>query len=258
MKRDATTPLILWICAAICVHFLFGGGAEEVAVTHDDRVYLHRMAATVRDRVRQEEQTFDVALLDAKKADTPPEAPPPPPPPKPKPPEVKKPKPPEVAKAEKKKPLEPKKEEKKTLVIAKEEKTKPLPAPPPVLDHRIAVKQHAQDKQADNPNAHFIADQANHVNQETAASLTSHDRDDPNPTPGGITRARKARRGTASGRRSPTASSTRGTRIARRAKKGASSRNRGTRCCRRRPRPQRCKGRRLRRCLPRGGTGAPP
>ena len=38
MKRDATTPLILWICAAICVHFMFGGGAEEVATVHDDKV----------------------------------------------------------------------------------------------------------------------------------------------------------------------------------------------------------------------------
>jgi TonB family protein len=186
MKRDATTPLVLWICAAICVHFMFGGGAEEVAITHDDRVYLHRMATAVRDRVRQEEQTFDVALPDAKKAEAQAQPPPPPPPkPKPKPPEPKKePPPPKVAKVEKK-PPEPKKDEKKTVVVAKEEKAKPLPPPPPVLDHRIAVKQHAQDNQTDNPNAHFIADQANHVDQETAASLTSHDRDDPNPTPGG-------------------------------------------------------------------------
>src|SRR5580698_9148991 len=104
MKRDATTPLILWICAAICVHFMFGGGAEEVAAVHDDHVYLHRMATSVRDRVRQEEQTFDVALLDSKKAEAPVvPPPPPPPPPKPKPPEVLKPAAPKVAKVEKKK-----------------------------------------------------------------------------------------------------------------------------------------------------------
>jgi TonB family protein len=187
MKRDATTPLILWICAAICVHFLFGGGAEEVAVIHDDHVYLHRMATAVRDRVRQEEQVFDVALVDSpKKADTPDAPPPPPPPPpKPKPPEAKK--PPALAKKPDaaKKP-EPKKEEKKNILVAKsEEKAKPLPQPPPMIDHRIAVKQHAQPNQQDNPNAHFIADQANKVDQETAATLTSHDRDEANPTPGG-------------------------------------------------------------------------
>lgn len=187
-RRDATTPLVLWICAAICVHFMFGGGAEEVAVIHDDHVYLHQMATSVRDRVRQEEQVFDVALLDNGKAkDTPVEPPPPPPPPpKPKPAEEKKKQPaPELAKNEKKKPEPKKEEEKKTAVVVKEEKAKPLPPPPPALDHRIAVKQHAKPNQADNPNAHFIANEANHVDEETAAALTSHDRDDPNPTPGG-------------------------------------------------------------------------
>ncbi len=187
MKRSTSTPLILWICAAICVHFIFGGGANEVATVHDDHQYLHHLASDVRDRVRMEEQTFDVALLDSsKKVDvepTPP--PPPPPPPKPKPPEKdkKQPKPPELAKKDEKK-LEPKKEEKKTIIVA-DEKAKPLPPPPPQADHRIAVKQHADPNQKDNPNAHFIADNANKVEQETAAQLTSHDRDDPDPTPGG-------------------------------------------------------------------------
>jgi hypothetical protein len=189
MKRHATTPLILWICAAICVHFLFGGGAAEVATVHDDRVYLHHMASNVRDRVREEEQVFDVGLADAPKKDAPeaPPPPPPPPPPAPKPaaPAVKKPPPPELAKKDEKKPAEPKKDDKKPVVIAKDEKAKPLPPPPPALDHRIAVKQHVQPDQQDNPNARLIADDANHVDQETAATLTSHDRDDPNPTPGG-------------------------------------------------------------------------
>ena len=128
-KRDATTPLVLWICAAICVHFVFGGGAAEVATVHDDEVYLHRMASEVRDRVRQEEQTFDVSLLDStKKADAPAEPPPPPPPaPKPKPPEVKKPPPPPVmAKNEKKLP-EPKKEE-ETAVLVKDGQGQAPPA----------------------------------------------------------------------------------------------------------------------------------
>ena len=60
MTRDPTIPLFLWICAAICSHLLFGGGAEVVARIHDDKSYLARMASVARDRVRQEEQTFEV------------------------------------------------------------------------------------------------------------------------------------------------------------------------------------------------------
>ena len=47
------------------------------------------------------------------------------------------------------------------------------------------MRQHSAPNQADNPNAHFVADEANHVDQETAATQTSHDQDDPSPTPGG-------------------------------------------------------------------------
>ena len=51
-------------------------------------------------------------------------------------------------------------------------------------DQRIAVKQHAKADQKDNPEAKFIADQANHVDNETRATQTSHDRDDEQPSPG--------------------------------------------------------------------------
>jgi TonB family protein len=134
-----------------------------------------------------EEQTFDVALLDTSKKveaePVPPPPPPPPPPPKPPEKEKKQPKPPELAKKEEKKKPDEKKDEKKIAVV--EDKSKPLPPPPPQADHRIAVKQHVDPNQKDNPNAHFIGDQANTVKEETAAQLTSHDRDDPDPTPGG-------------------------------------------------------------------------
>jgi len=53
------------------------------------------------------------------------------------------------------------------------------------VDKRIAVRQHAKADQEDNPDAKFIADEANKVEKETQAQLTSHDRDDENPTPGG-------------------------------------------------------------------------
>jgi TonB family protein len=80
---------------------------------------------------------------------------------------------------------EPAKEAKKVPVVTVPEDPAKKLDPPPETDRRIAVRQHAQPNQADNPSAHFIADEANHVDKETAATQTSHDRDDPTPTPGG-------------------------------------------------------------------------
>jgi TonB family protein len=186
MTRDANTPLILWICAAVCAHIVFAEGGGVVARIHDDKSYLARMAAVVRDRVRHDEQTFELSGFEAgSKSDVPQEPlPPPPPPPPPKPektvePPKEQPKPPAPPKK-----AEPKKEEKKIPLVIKEE-TKPLPPPPPQIDKRIAVRQHAKPDQEDNPDARFVGDQANKVEQETVATQTSHDRDDENPTPGG-------------------------------------------------------------------------
>lgn len=100
---------------------------------------------------------------------------------KPKPKPVEKPKPPEPAKTpEQPKPVaadKPKEPEQAPPPVVKE--------PPPPAGNRIAVVQHVEnDKQPDNPNAALIADQANHVKEETQASVTSHDHNDPNPTPG--------------------------------------------------------------------------
>ncbi len=54
----------------------------------------------------------------------------------------------------------------------------------PLKDRRIAVRQHVKANQQDNPKAAFIGDEANHVEKETVATQTSHDRDDEVPTPG--------------------------------------------------------------------------
>jgi TonB family protein len=185
MTRDPTIPLFLWICAAICSHLLFGGGAEVVARIHDDKSYLARMASFARDRVRQEEATFEIAGLDVGNPSPEPQAPPPPPPPPPKPVASEKPaqvEPPKPAA----KPEAKKEEPKKTVnVVIKPEPAKPLPPPPPQTDQRIAVRQHVKQNQEDNPNARFVGDEANHVDQETVATQTSHDKDEENPTPGG-------------------------------------------------------------------------
>ncbi|MDB5213431.1 MAG: hypothetical protein JWO86_1358, partial [Myxococcaceae bacterium] len=42
MSRSPEIPIVLWVCAAICAHFMMGGGTEEVSkqlhkVTDDHR-----------------------------------------------------------------------------------------------------------------------------------------------------------------------------------------------------------------------------
>jgi TonB family protein len=188
MSRDANTPLVLWICAAVCAHFMLGEGGDTVAQFHDDRLAIATMGEKVRERIRYEAQTFEVSSIDGpgKEVAEPP-VPPPEPAPVPTSPAVKK---PEVTKPEPPKPQpkvqEPPKPEKKIAIIPVAEDPAKKLDPPPQTDRRIAVRQHVQPNQADNPTAHFIGDDANHVDKETVATQTAHDQDDANPTPGGV------------------------------------------------------------------------
>jgi TonB family protein len=184
-SRDVTIPLVLWICAAICAHFLFGTGGLVVAQMHDDRSSLWTLSREAANLAKQSDQTFEVTIgepsEDPKEKDTTP----PPPPPAPKPEEKKE---PQAEKQPPKPPAEkrPTEEAKRAIVLKKEEEKKPLVLPEdPLKDRRIAVRQHAKPSQDDNPTAKFIADEANHVESETVATQTSHDRDDEKPTPGG-------------------------------------------------------------------------
>ena len=180
------TPLILWICAAVCAHFFMGGGTEEVSKQlreyRADRQYLSMLGTKTRERVRQTEQTLDIAIVDEgvkPKEEDPPE------PAKPAPVAEKKPdpvKPPDQKPPEQKKPEPPKQEVK--VVVKEEDPLKKLDEQPLKMDKRIAVKQHAKPKQEDNPNARFIADEANKVEEEKVATQTAHDQDEENPTPG--------------------------------------------------------------------------
>jgi TonB family protein len=178
--RELNTPIVLWICAAICAHFLLGEGGEQVALFHDDGMALASLGAKVREKVRDREQTFDISPLDVTQP-KPPEPEPAPAdtvkPPPPKPPVAKK--EPEPPKEEPKKP-----EPKKIAILPKPPEPEKKLEPPPQVDHRIAVRQHVKPKQEDNPTARFLGDDANHVDKETVATQTSHDQDDPNPTPG--------------------------------------------------------------------------
>ena len=58
MARVSTpqTPIILWICAAVCAHFFMGGGTEEVSKQlrkySDDRQFISMLGSKTRERVR--------------------------------------------------------------------------------------------------------------------------------------------------------------------------------------------------------------
>src|SRR4051812_4157460 len=204
MRREANIPLFLWITTAVVVHLLWSGGADQTAKIIEQRLDIQRFARSVQNHVRgvgaplefsideekptekeEEEEAEDPnkpedikepEKKNAEKDD--PEA-------EKKPPvkEVVKPEPKiEAPKVEPKKPEEKKPEEKKADPT-------PTPAQPPpelTVPKKIAVRQVVEDeKQADNPNANFIADKANHVAQETQARITSNDQNDAKPTPGG-------------------------------------------------------------------------
>lgn len=179
MTRNPETPIILWICAAVCAHFLFAEGGEKVAESYEDSSYLLQMGARARGAAASRDLTVELVTNDEGK----PEEEPIPEAPKP---EAKK----EEKKDEKKadtpqppKPETPKAPEIK-VTVKEDDPLKKLDEVPLKQDNRIAVKQHAPKNQADNPNAKFIADEANKVEDETVATQTSHDEDDPNPTPG--------------------------------------------------------------------------
>jgi hypothetical protein len=201
MRREANIPLFLWITTAVLVHLLWSGGADQGAKILEQRLDIQRFARAVQNHVRGVGAPVEVSLLDDEKPpdkEVQPDEPDKTDDPKALPqknadkddPEAKK-KPPlkELVKPADKPPPTPaqplkKPEEKKP----DEQKVEAKPVQPPELSmpKKIAVKQVVEDpKQPDNPNAAFIADQANHVLQETQARITSADQNDAKPTPGG-------------------------------------------------------------------------
>jgi TonB family protein len=183
--REVSVPLTLWICAAICAHFMLGTGGAVVATVHDDKSEMWRLSRQAGTLARRAAQTFEVSLSDSTAEPDEEAPPPPPPPPKPKPDAAKKDKDKKLEQTLKK-PDQRKEPEKRIIAIEKKkDDAKPLVLPEdPLKDRRIAVRQHVKPDQQDNPNAAFIADQANHVDKETVATQTSHDRDDEVPSPG--------------------------------------------------------------------------
>src|SRR5690349_39016 len=100
--RAPETPLILWICAAVCAHFVFAEGGDQVATFHEDQSYLFQLGARARSVAHGKDQTIDIVTSeDGQRAEEEPEPPPPAPEAKKK--EEEK-KPPEAQPKEEKKP----------------------------------------------------------------------------------------------------------------------------------------------------------
>ena len=206
MRREASIPLFLWAASATLAHVFFSGGADQVARIIEERLDIGRFAADIRSHVRSGvAPPLEIAIADesepeeeAKPEEKKPEdedvkddvededtAPPEEPKEKPKPP---KPKEKEKEEAEPILPPLPEEPKPKEKEQAKEPEKPALPAPEPpqqlVLPSpkAVAVKQQSNDKE--NPDAKYIADKANTVEEETRARITSTDQDDPKPTPG--------------------------------------------------------------------------
>jgi hypothetical protein len=211
MAREPNIPLFLWVAAAIVTHLTWGGGADQVAQVFEERADVRRFAASVDRQVRQRFAT-EISLLDddaqpdverpRDETQTPSGQPddkaakPPLPDPdqkkeeraepdrkapdpdkeKQKPLPKDQPKPQQKPEPEKQKPKPPPEPEKKDV---------PLPRPQAQIQQRVAVVQHVEDqKQADNPEAEFVGDNNNKVQEQTQAHVTATDQDNEKPTPG--------------------------------------------------------------------------
>jgi TonB family protein len=183
MSREQGIPLVMWISTAILAHIASAGGAEVLAKVIEDRSDLHTFAQSVRQRVSPA-LPIEISFENVKPA----------PSPAPSPLALASVEPPKRTPPKPKERKEPKKEEltaRPAIVLPKMAASAAPPAAPPVappepkVDRRIAVRQHVDPSQTDNPSAKFVGDDANHVAEETVARMTSHDQDDPHPTPGG-------------------------------------------------------------------------
>ncbi|MGZ3475736.1 MAG: TonB C-terminal domain-containing protein [Polyangiales bacterium] len=98
---------------------------------------------------------------------------------------------PKKEKAPEVKPPPPKKEE---VIVAetpplpemKEEEAPPPPPPPPQDEKKIAVQQHQDQNESENPEAHYLAEKNHKVKpgEETQANITSTTENDKDPNPG--------------------------------------------------------------------------
>ncbi len=60
MTRNPETPIILWICAAVCAHFMFAEGGQKVAESYEDSSYLLGMGARARGAAASKDQSVEI------------------------------------------------------------------------------------------------------------------------------------------------------------------------------------------------------
>ncbi len=206
--RAAAVPMVFFVPLAILAHFAGGGGAIEMAQVAIDRDELRSLVRSVRqDIAREDNPTIEILTDNAEQkapeikvkpnesapdnAEADPNAAPDPSP------DAKPPKPAKVAEEQKKKDDEKKLEKPKDPEPPKEaakpkvdvpsmggQPPPPVPVVPVAPDKRIAIQQHADKNQPDNPNANRIADDSNHVKEESVAKQRQRHRDDDKPSPG--------------------------------------------------------------------------
>jgi hypothetical protein len=207
MARDPNIPLFLWVAAAIVTHLVWGGGAEQVAEVFEERADMRRFAASIQQQLRHR-FTTEIALLDDAPLDEvphePDDAPPVPDAPvdeqpadkaePPKQPLPDQPTPDDAPARERERAKikpEPEKAKPKDEVKPKPEPEAEKPKTPQVqpqkaqAPQRVAVVQHVEDKnQANNPEAEFLGDDNNRVQEQTQARITATDQDNEKPSPG--------------------------------------------------------------------------
>lgn len=228
MTREASIPVVLWVCAALVLHGTLGGGAAGAALVEErkskERASIREMVRDVRDEliVVQVELPDDpkeeppkpsedpkpstlielfqnvplVAVLGALEAPSRPLEPTQPVPvSRTKSPEAEKPKPePETPPEEAAKKPPEEQAQKDEPEPEKIDKTKPAELVI-VKDNRIAIRQVTEEDQKDNPNAPRLADKARTVEEETQAKDRSTDNVTKDPSPGSNARGPQDREG---------------------------------------------------------------
>ncbi|CAN5564404.1 hypothetical protein BH09MYX1_BH09MYX1_21280 [soil metagenome] len=189
-SSKATIPIGLWVFfwinVAAWVHLGAGVAGYEVAMKHDDNNALTTFAERVAGKIDRRQAPTEIDVIGDSTAAPPIDSSEPPPPVATQPPPPPKPKVPDPKKDDPKKVDDQKKEDPKIAAVKPvDTQVQPPPPPPPKKDQRIAVRQHVTPNQADNPNAHFVADEANKVDDEQVATVTSHDQDNAEPKPSG-------------------------------------------------------------------------
>ncbi len=204
MVRESQIPLFLWLATAILVHLTWAGGTDRVVSVLEERLLLRDFAFSVRKHVQAQQKPLEVAVLGLEERELPEEhdgraaAPHDTAPessetlddadetevPAPSIPQEKRQPAPEALEQEATPPVEPEpkapepkpdSEPEPKLELLPEEKPPPERrelVPPD--QRRVAVEQHVENESQDeNPDAEFMADHANHVEEQTQARLTN-------------------------------------------------------------------------------------